>query len=569
MMISDLRLWKDCGYTEGSMVKPPINDSLTGYDLRVTEDISPSRDRIFSEIRLRTPFDDLYLMTYLQATYEMSDGSTFTFYGWIDNVQPISDSDTPTTAIHWHIDPWRTYASNATYGSGMVTRRTRSPSLFNDPPQPVNYRYVMPKSSFRTLLSQEYAPTNTWWVCVRYTDEITVGDNGPVVRVKTACYPVTYGGVVRGVTDGTVKGSVPTLAETENGLMDELLGLDPGDIISAFISPCAPVNGSWDDEGYFRPSIGDIREGTSGTYHIVYGQPMEPVTVMDSTIRPTSDTEFTIVCGFDGETIGMLPWGLEVSGWDYRVVFESVNAYIQIRFFKKSWSFTPAESWTGSRPMGLVFTLPLPALEITENSWSSYVYGGARQADIDGRRIEADRQHMEYIRGSTGTFTQSAVHGMMTGGMLGAMLGPGGAMMGAAVGAGSALISAGMGYVGERVYQNYLTGAYDDRMQDMLDTQHAMQADGLLMQGNGFDAVRNGYRGPGVMTMTYDEYSITQWERNIDIYGITVSEPKSSCASLIRAGGPLRIDNLEVTGDIPNPARAYIRDAFRKGVILK
>ena len=296
---------------------------------------------------------------------------------------------------------------------------------------------------------------------------------------------------------------------------------------------------------------------------------MEPVTVMDSTIRPTSDTEFTIVCGFDGETIGMLPWGLEVSGWDYRVVFESVNAYIQIRFFKKSWSFTPAESWTGSRPMGLVFTLPLPALEITENSWSSYVYGGARQADIDGRRIEADRQHMEYIRGSTGTFTQSAVHGMMTGGMLGAMLGPGGAMMGAAVGAGSALISAGMGYVGERVYQNYLTGAYDDRMQDMLDTQHAMQADGLLMQGNGFDAVRNGYRGPGVMTMTYDEYSITQWERNIDIYGITVSEPKSSCASLIRAGGPLRIDNLEVTGDIPNPARAYIRDAFRKGVILK
>lgn len=89
------------------------------------------------------------------------------------------------------------------------------------------------------------------------------------------------------------------------------------------------------------------------------------------------------------------------------------------------------------------------------------------------------------------------------------------------------------------------------------------------MQGNGFDAVRNGVQAPAIIRMTYDDYSVEQWENNISIYGATVSEPRSSCSSLIRAGGPLRIDNLEVTGDIPNPARAYIRDAFRKGVILK
>ena len=560
MIISDLRLWKDCGYTEGSMVKPPINDSLTGYDLRVTEDISPSRDRIFSEIRLRTPFDDLYLMTYLQATYEMSDGSTFTFYGWIDNVQPISDSDTPTTSIIWHIDYWRTYASNATYGSGMVTRR---PSSSTQPPQPVNYRYMVPQSSDYTSFITDRE--GVWWVCVRYTDEIQLGDSDPVVRVKTACYPVSATRAIQGVTDDSLDkvGSVPTLAETENGLMDELLALDPNRILSAFISPCSPVNGYWDSNDFYHaPSYADVADGMGDIRYIVYGQPMEPVEVDDNLGR-TSDTVIACICGFDGETIGTVPWGFSYSTYDYRVVFESVNAYVELRLH-------PQTTWQGSRQSGLTYVLPLPALEITENSWSSYVYGGARQADIEGRRIEAERQHQQFMSTQAGAFTQGTVNGMLGGAMMGGMVGgPGGMMAGAAIGAAGSLVS-NVANIGQHtLYQDYLTGPYNDRMQDMLDTQHAMQADGLLMQGNGFDAVRNGVQGPAMMRMTYDSYSITQWENNIDIYGATVSEPKSSCASLIRAGGPLRIDNLEVTGDIPNPARAYIRDAFRKGVILK
>ena len=244
-------------------------------------------------------------------------------------------------------------------------------------------------------------------------------------------------------------------------------------------------------------------------------------------------------------------------------MFESVNAYVELRLH-------PQTTWQGSRQSGLTYVLPLPALEITENSWSSYVYGGARQADIEGRRIEAERQHEQFMSTQAGAFTQGTINGMLGGAMMGGMVGgPAGMAAGAAIGAVGSLVS-NVANIGQHtLYQNYLTGSYNDQMQDMLDTQHAMQADGMLLQGNGFDAVRNGVQGPAMMMMTYDSYSITQWENNIDIYGVTVSEPKSSCASLIRTGGPLRIDNLEVTGDIPNPARAYIRDAFRKGVILK
>ena len=530
------------------MVKPPINDSLTSYDLHITDDLSPSRDRIFSEIRLSAPFDDLYLMTYLQATYKMSDDSTFIFYGWIDDVQPLSDSDTPTTAIHWHIDYWRTYASNATYGSGMVTRR---PDSFPQPPQPVNYRYMIPYSSdYTTFIDTSIVDReDVWWVCVRYSDQIQVGGNDPVVRVKTACYPVSATQNIQGITDHTtaVKGSVPTLAETENGLMDELLGLLPENIISAFISPCSPVNGFWDDSHYYHaPAYADIVEGNMGAHYIVYGQPMEPEVVYTSR-GGTNDIMVSHICGFDGESIGTIPWGVTYSKYDYRVVFESVNAYIQLRLY-------PDNDWHGSRQTGLTYSLPLPALEITENSWSSYVYSGARQADIEGRRLQRRQQ-------VAGGLT-SALSGMATGAAIGSVVPGLGTAVGAAIGGVTGVANMLGTSVGTGIWQ-------EDEIQAMNDTAHAEQPDGLLLQGNGFDAVRNGVQAPAIFAMTYDDYSITQWENNISIYGATVSEPTSSCASLIRGGGPLRIDNLEVTGDIPNPARAYIRDAFRKGVILK
>lgn len=558
MIISDLRLWKDCGYTEGSMVKPPINDSLTGYDLRITEDISPSRDRIFSEIRLRTPFDDLYLMTYLQATYEMSDGSTFTFYGWIDNVHPISDSDTPTTSIIWHIDYWRTYASNATYGSGMVTRR---PSSSTQPPQPVNYRYMRPSTGYHSFLNGPADREGVWWVLLRFTEEGGT-EALPTVVVTTICYPISA--EASGTkqfkiqsASGTERGYSLTFDQTVRGRFDEYLGLDPSRVVSAFLSPCAPVEGTWVSSDTFKVGLGvQVFNGAvTDSAYIQYTMPMEPV-VSDYGMGVTDDTHMAVIVGFDGETVGSVPWGVIYSSYDYRVLFESVNAYIQLRLHPED------GDWEGSHQSGMTVTIPLPALEVTENSWSSYMYSGAREADITARRIEADKTQVTGLVSTLG----SVASGTATGAMMGAIGGPLGMAGGALVGGIGSAVS---GTLGTTMTHAYMTGAYDDRMQDMLDTQHAKQSDTMLLQGNGFDAVINGVQGPAIIMMTYDEYSITQWENNIAIYGATVSEPRTSCTSLIRAGGPLRIDNLEVTGDIPNPARAYIRDAFRKGVILK
>jgi len=553
MIISDLRLWKDCGYTEGSMVKPPINDSLTGYDMRITDDISPARDRIFSEIRLRTPFDDLYLMTYLQATYEMSDGSTFTFYGWIDNVQPISDTDTPTTAILWHIDYWRTYASNASYGSGMVTRR---PSSYTQPPQPVNYRYIQPED-MTDIIIERY---DAWWVIVRYTEDDELG----AVRVLTCTFPISVD-TDFSMSDGINEGFGPSFQTISRGLLDELLGLDPANILGVFISPCAPTAGSWDGDT-FRFARANIKEGNAGTVYAEITMPMSGV-VSGNSIGTTDDTHTTVIIGFDGETIGSIPWGVDYVRYEYRVICESASAYLQIRLSPES-----TRTITGSHQAGLTYSIPLPTLEVTENSWSSYAYSGARQLDMQGRQIEADKNRsvteLGYLGSAAGAVTTGAAAGAAIGSIVPGIGTAIGATAGALIGGGLSLGTKVGGLGKTELEHHYMTHAYDDSMQDMLDTVHAKQADGLLIQGNGLDCIANGFK-PSALTLTYDSYSITQWENNIEIYGATVSEPKSSCASLIHGGGPLRIDNLEVTGDIPNPARAYIRDAFRKGVILK
>ena len=191
---------------------------------------------------------------------------------------------------------------------------------------------------------------------------------------------------------------------------------------------------------------------------------------------------------------------------------------------------------------------------------------------MQGRQIEADKNRsvteLGYLGSAAGAVTTGAAAGAAIGSIVPGIGTAIGATAGALIGGGLSLGTKVGGLGKTELEHHYMTHAYDDSMQDMLDTVHAKQADGLLIQGNGLDCIANGFK-PSALTLTYDSYSITQWENNIEIYGATVSEPKSSCASLIHGGGPLRIDNLEVTGDIPNPARAYIRDAFRKGVILK
>ena len=149
------------------------------------------------------------------------------------------------------------------------------------------------------------------------------------------------------------------------------------------------------------------------------------------------------------------------------------------------------------------------------------------------------------------------------GAMAGSVLGPLGMGVGALIGG---VTSALGGAITTSANYAYQTGAYADEMTRINDYKAARQTNSLYFVGGGFDCLNNGIEGIHLVKLTFDDYSLTQRENDLELYGATVSEPMESCQSLVNTGGPLQIVNLTVRGDIPVEAKQFFRTRFAKGV---
>lgn len=566
MIITELRLWKDCGYTEGSIQVPSLSDTLPSYDVRITDDISPSRERVFSEMRLRMSYDDLYDMSYLRATYEMGNGTTITLYGWIDDVSVMGDTETPVTSVSWHVDLWRTYNNLVNYGSGFVKRRPESGTV---PPQ--NYPYI-----YQELSSTRYELTpkdcGLWWFIINVNEEIN--DSKAVYQ---AMYVIPLDPNLRSYTletsnpipdlpwgDADLNESGPAINTYSvlMGLWDEQLQLDPERITNAFISPYAPMEVTISGTTITAEECSLVGQ-TVKAFRVTHNNNRERVHTASLQRVVTDDVNTFVVTGFDGEVVHVMPYGL-VAGGQYtsRLVVSAASAYIQIRL-----------DGIASHAEGLCITVPCPSVDVSANSWSSYVYSGARERDHTQAFLDVARDALapgvdlfgnlgmtqyEYTTGvapimhMAGARPGDGWKGRSMLGMLESDVAHLTAQTAGRLGLGSAL----------------LNGAYQAAMTVVNDRAHAKQADGLLIAGGSFDIIFHGDT-ICVRKLVIDNYSKSQRQHYIDTYGVTVQEAYSDCEYLISAGGPLMIDNLEVTGDVPAPAKVFIRDMFRKGVILK
>lgn len=534
-IITYLNIWRDTGFTEGCLDVPSKTSSLSTPTYQYTN-LNVSRDRMFSEIQVKGAYEDLYDCSYLKATYDMNNGSDVIVYGWIDSVECSSDTTgSPMTKIHWHIDYWRTYLSQATFKNGMVKRR---PMFNNDvlPPQPYPYRY-MNITSTTSLTSYSY-----WWVILnmsyKTTKNVDETETAGYVQIVTAVFPISQSTPNTGLPVGG--GNAPSLNDVESGRWDEELGVDPNNIYSVFLSPVAPntySGGTLSGWGFLK----------LGNCYVFTGGDMKVYADSLSTQTNTSDTTMYLITDFDGNVVGSLPWGFPVKNYSYRLVVDVTSAYLQLRFNGKQ-----------SNTVGTSFTVPLIPVAVSANGWSSYVYSGSRQADIDQMRVTAQKGLESGLLGSA----SSALQGAASGAMLGAIGGPvgiiGGALIGATTSAVSGLASSAVNYS--------VANKYNAKFQDINDYRAANQSNGLIMSGSGFDALSNGNATLTLVEMTKDEYSVTQRSQDIELYGVHVSEPKDSCQTLINSGGPLQIDNLTVTGPIPVEAKDYFKTVFARGV---
>lgn len=555
--ITTLNLWKDVGYTDGCMELPAVNNVLPSPDLVFT-DLNPTKNRMFSEIRVPEDYVTLLDYSYMSITVDNNNGSDMTFYGWIDSVDMLSDTlNAPITQINWHVDLWRTYMADAEFGSGMVKRRRASGDL---PPQNPSYRYLTPGTAVDVLQND-----GIWWVIVALTKDVNVGTTENPDWETTLEYrvvPVKKGNFY--TYDGNVYISsnkrALSLKEIFRGSWDESWGIDPEKVISVFLSPLAPTTytGTGSQASPINANLAVAGEDEKAYYEMsgnrypfvdFYGSFGTGVTYT------TTDTVQYAVRGFDGETIGILPWGIPVRGVYARLVYNTTSAYIQLRFITGT-----TEDYTLMHQYGLTYNLPCLALDVTANTWSSYVYSGQRQYDMDQRKLSSEASA---VSGGL-SIGASALTGAASGAMLGSVVPGIGTLLGGAVGALGGVVSGAISTGGNYLYE---TNYKNDEMQRMEDYAHAMQADGLLLPGGGIDCIFYGC-GLTLVPLSIDSYSSTQYTSDMTLYGAKVSEPVSNCTALISAGGPLQIENLIVKGDIPPVAKEYIKQRFAQGVII-
>ena len=604
MATATVEIWRDTGFTEGSVEVPSKTSSLptptyTFYN------VNTPRDSLFSTLKLAHAFEDLYDCSYLRITLDMNNGADVILYGWIDAVSCGSDTaEYPVTNVDWHPDLWRSYINSAQFGAGLVTRR---PYGSDCPPQLYPFRFkdvheenvIVPRS-------------NIWWVVFKFVHKqkilsslVTANCIGTFpIDIDSPNNMFTVSGPDMGGPDNVTAKTIP-YSFLAAGFFEEFLKLDPNTLVSVFLSPVCPFDVNVSSNTYSGDLSVYRAQPLPGTDYFGFlvkadANPFKEYTVNTQELK-TDDIFTTLITDFMGNPVGAIPWGFTIDTWKYRVVMDANQGYIDLRGFPKytEYGVTVTETRGTMTPiLGTDYTIPLIPMEITDNTLGSYNWSGQREADRQAIQNQALMGIMTGLTGMPGDIASGYLFANAGGGVarqqyqsqiddfskkvdnfkkgihpvggispemvegatnarkqLGYMNAATGAMM-RATGAMSAI---GIG-------ASAVTSLISMGMQDSANVNaHAAQTNNLALLGTGFDPFNYGQPITAV-TMMPDAYSRNQREQDLTINGAKVSEPRQDITSLIDAGGPLQVLNPVVKGPIPTPAKEYIKQRLESGV---
>lgn len=581
MTSATVRIWRDCGFTEGTLEVPSKTSSLPSYQYSFTLPAVPRED-LFNSFRIKHAYEDLYDCNYLQVTYDMNNGDDVTVYGWIDAVRCISDTaGSPNTLIEWHTDLWRTFLSKATFGAGVVTKR---PSSGTVPPQ--TYSNMTQLAIGPTTAILPSTAGTYWWAIIN----ITVSDSSTgITYFQTRAWPVNpnYPSNRLTIKYGSTTAVTPSYYETVQGSFDETIGIDPDSIYAAWISPIAPA--SWgSSSGVITMANWRVatRTVSSTTYGTFYPDPSISESqyyseYIQSFSAKTTDTDTYVVCDMDNTPVFQLPWGVTVTSAYSRIVNADVSAYISIRFTTSDMDVEE------SGASGLTCNIPLKSLGVSSNARSSYIYSGQQEYDRESMSIARDQALVSSLTSTLTGTTNNAVMsslGNTTSNASGTRqlkgfnkdnrgnyvaeygkFAPNITSSASSLSVGKAsLLTAGAGVAGAAI-DYFATGYFNDRTMDATMDYKSAQTSTLTLPSSGTDFIAYG-NVPVIRMLQWDSYSMVQRQSDISLYGISVREPMTSCQALINQGGPIRIQNLNVTGGIPPGAKHFFRERFAQGV---
>lgn len=574
--IAAIDCWYDIGYYESSLEIPPKGHQLRDPDLTLEGPFIPSKNREFSEIRLELPFSDAVNISYLRLHYDFNNGESQVFYAWVDDVRLLSDSENaPMVNVLYHIDPWRTWNSKISFGSGFVIRK---PSTDNDLWQNYAHRFVNKVNDISLLSGNRHYDT-LWWVIVACTLK---KDGNKTTDLTWITFPLKYKDIsVNEWTYYIDEGAfAPTFGEVIMCELDEHLYLSSEQISGAWLCPMCPVpesmiNGSGTQNNPIKVD-GDVwsydyrkdSEGKIQGSNMIATFPKsvrmgemahEFLREFEVEINKTStETNPLYITGPLGEVIGAVPFGKTLGKGKVSLVFSGLAAYIRIAF--------------GPHTEGLVFDYVLPSIDMNSNSWSDYVYSGQRDYDINTRNIQSKSQ---LINTAMGTVGMSALMGGLanagTAGGIGSVFEQGvmkgltkaaPALMGGPAGAIAGALAVGSSLIGPLMDIT----TYNAQFQEQEDKLHANQFNNVVMSGDYLYVYKHSDCDIHVTETQLDDDAINFIEANKAVQGVKFGQNMEDCNALIEGGGPMQISNLIVKGDIPVLARKSIQAKFAKGV---
>ena len=533
----------------GGAIAPQLAAS---YRTSSLANVTPRKGREYTEMELPQDYTRFDALATTQSMPKficitMKPGSyPFYIYGWIDSVEPIATKGPrQNTLIRWHVDYWLTisaynYLRNAnpaqygqryavTFANGRVKRGPASMAR-PDPSEP--RRWVFDSS-------QSLGPsdkTKPWIVVLCTITETVLG----ISRTTIACLFWQADGTV--IKNGVNYIAMP-LTAVYAGWIEELLALDPDSVIGVYLCPFQP---------YAIPTVNDwiIVNNAYGAYRASPSAPLvQTILSMNDPVQ-TDDGGKYIVTDPTGAALATVPWGQPFTAIDAVCDASPLgcNLIMELRNGSPS-GHEYAE--------GMILSIPLQSVSVTSNSYSSYVYSGERDYDISMRRIQQQQNAVSGVLGSG----ETALGGALAGGMSGAAGGPVGIAGGAGIGLGLGLAKAGINYL--------VQGYYDDKTQTALDRLKSNQAANVIITGGGGAWLKG--LNPGVWNLVHlvrDSESAAELTGEQTELGYVTDAFTTNAGTLIAAGGPLRIEGLQVDGDITPAGRANIQALFARGVHL-
>lgn len=468
--------------------------------------------------------------------------------GWIDGVEPLSVQG-QNTRIRWHVDYFITCQLQNTFkfGEGRFKRFSESYAR-PDPSQP---RFWWYSDEFNieyqfTDINEGDSKTNNIVgpYCIIYYLNTTATETSSTTYFETYFFPVAEAGGTEEVYWGNDIYHFPRIYD---GKLDENLKLDSDKIVGCWISPIPP------SELFWRVKAGQYY----GYYKITDNNMTDWLTLW----RRQSETDYlkfrpddfkkVIIQDPYGTIYATIPWKME-----FKTLFGkldiSADGGTLILFLKDD---------DDGHGEGRIVQIPLIGASVTSNAWSSYNYSGQREYD---KRI-AEIQREQNLKNGIANSGTSAIGGAVAGGLTGNPL-----MAGA--GAVAGLISSIAGSYASDVVNREA----DEKTQTAVDKLTASQTASCVVSGSGnswtlkightdLDAGSEKWR---FVILERDPISKAELEAEHEKLGFVTDFYCADCTTLIAAGGPMRIENLKISG-VSKEAQNYISNLFNNGIYLE